>query len=51
MFGIGNLQKETLQGDIHKLTISPASLQDSGRYAIEKNGICSEAVLDVKGNK
>ncbi|CAG2194444.1 TTN [Mytilus edulis] len=46
-----NLKMETLPGHIYKLIISPASLQDSGRYRIEKNGIRSEAVLDVKGNK
>ncbi|CAC5377871.1 unnamed protein product [Mytilus coruscus] len=44
----GNIKKETFPGNIHKLTISPARLQDSGRYRIEKNGISSEAVLVVK---
>lgn len=46
-----NIKQETFPGNVHKLTISPAKLQDSGRYRIEKNGISSEAVLDVKGNK
>lgn len=47
----GNRKRETLPGHIFKLLISPASLLDSGIYRIEKNGIRSEAVLDVKGNK
>lgn len=45
-----NTEQETLPGNIHKLIISPARLQDSGRYGIEKNRIRSEAVVDVKGN-
>ncbi|CAG2199551.1 unnamed protein product [Mytilus edulis] len=48
---IGNIKMETLPGNIHKLTISPARLQDSGSYKIEKNGISSEAILDVKGTE
>lgn len=47
----GNIKMETLPVNIHKLTISPARLQDSGSYKIEKNGISSEAILDVKGTK
>ncbi|CAC5373142.1 TTN [Mytilus coruscus] len=46
-----NIKMEKLPGNIHKLTISPARLKDSGRYRIEKNGINSEAVLEVKGDK
>ncbi|XP_071150426.1 obscurin-like protein 1 [Mytilus edulis] len=42
---------ETLAGNIHKLTISPARIQDSGTYWIVKNDIRSEAVLDVKVDK
>lgn len=45
-----NIKMEILPGHIYRLVISPATLQDNGRYRIEKNGICSEAVLDVKGN-
>ncbi|XP_071149142.1 uncharacterized protein [Mytilus edulis] len=48
MMDTGNIKQETLPGNIYKLTISPATLHDSGRYRIEKNGISSEAVLDVK---
>ncbi|CAC5377872.1 unnamed protein product [Mytilus coruscus] len=51
MMNTANIKKETFPGNIHTLTISPARLQDSGRFRIEKNGISSEAVLDVKGNK
>ncbi|VDI73379.1 Hypothetical predicted protein [Mytilus galloprovincialis] len=43
-----NIKMETLPGHIYRLVISPATLQDNGSYRIEKNGICSEAVLDVK---
>ncbi|CAG2194445.1 unnamed protein product [Mytilus edulis] len=47
-FDTENVKMETLPGHIYKLSISPASLQDSGRYRIEKNMIRSEAILDVK---
>lgn len=47
----GNIKQKTFPGNIYKLIISPVTLHDSGRYRIEKNGIRSEAVLDVKGNQ
>lgn len=49
-FNTEGKKTETLPGNIYKLTISPVRLQDSGKYRIQQNGICSEAELYVKGN-
>lgn len=46
-----NIRIETLRRNCYKLTISSTSLQDIGTYSILKNGICSKAVLEVKGNR
>lgn len=40
---------ETNQGYIYTLAFKHACVYDSGKYRFEKNGICSEATLEVKG--
>lgn len=46
---IKNTKMETIRGYIHRLTIYNTSLEDSGKYRINKKGIWSESVLDVQG--
>lgn len=42
---------ETTEGYIYKMTIKRASVQNSGIYRIIKNGVFSEAQLEVQGNQ
>lgn len=44
-----NKKMVAIIGRVYKLTIIKTSFQDRGRYCIQKNGIRSEALLDVKG--
>lgn len=41
---------ETLPGYIYRLKISPARLEDDGKYTIEKNKFKSSANLTITGN-
>lgn len=45
-----NMKMEAFSGCVYKLTISKTSIENGGNYKINKKAICSEAVLDVKGN-
>lgn len=44
-----NIIMETLPDHIYKLKIASTRLGDKGTYSIKKNGVCSKAVLNVKG--
>lgn len=44
------MKMKILPGYIYQLTVHQTSLQDRGKYTIQKNGVRCDATLDVTGN-